>query len=65
MIIFRTAIACALLATPALCACSGCAETTQTALLPGDSGPCTTINETALPDGGYVTTLVPCNFQGK
>lgn len=48
--------------------CAGCAApmTQQpVALLPGDSGPCTTVVTSLLPDGGAATSFTTCNFTGK
>lgn len=46
--------------------CSGCsALKPSVALLPGDSGPCTTVVTSLLADGGVTTSFTPCNFTGK
>lgn len=46
--------------------CSGCATSyQQTPLMAGDTGPCTTVLLARQPDGGFTTSLVPCDFTGK
>lgn len=60
------ALACVVASLCALCACSGCTPPTSPApLLPGDSGPCTTVLATRLADGGVTTALAPCDFEGN
>ena len=55
----RAALACVVASLCVLCACSGCAHApAPTALLPGDSGPCTTA--VLQQDGGI--SYVPCSF---
>ena len=55
----RAALACVVVSLCTLCACPGCAHTpAPAALLPGDSGPCTTV---VLQDGGVLYT--PCHFE--